>query len=632
MKTIVLSLTVAVLFVFAPASNGQSAATQTTPTNQVEKLQPGQMPYFDAINDPIEGFNRCSWAVNDWLFRGIIYPFSVGYTFIAPEPVRSKISNVGHNLTYPVRLVNNCLQGKWSGAWEETKRFGVNSTVGLAGVFDPATHWKIGRSDEDFGQTMGHWGSGPGFYLMIPFVGPSSGRDALGKLVDWPLDIAFWLTHAYNDETWPQYLRPGFELNDISGQSAMLKRTMDSLVDPYQALRALYALNRQRLITDYIPSVGGSFNPDPTVGAVLFKPKSPDFVKQRKTRKVSIWETGKKLTYECWMQKEAAPVVYYIPGLGSYRLDQSALAYADMMYSKGFSVVVFSNPFQKDFMQNASTVAVPGYAPADCDDVVNVLKLIRDDLKKWKGDKITKNYLTGVSHGGYFTLMIAEREAAGKLGDLSFERYVAVEPPVRLSSALNALDDMFDAPLDWPAEERRQRMDEAIYKALYFAQNGLGISGDIPLSKDESRFLIGLAFRFTLMSVIIDSQQRENLGVLKADPNDFVRQESYREIRQIDYADYMSRFVLPYLIKTGRGNDIDTMLAATDLKQGEKFLKDNPKVRVQINSDDFLFTPEDFAWYRETLGTNLVVYPQGGHLGNLHVPLVQDRLVKLFTN
>ena len=92
--------------------------------------------------------------------------------------MRNRITDAGHNLTFPVRLVNNALQGKWQGAWEETERFGVNSTVGLGGLFDPATHWKIGRSDEDFGQTLGHWGCGPGFYLMLPILGPSNGRDA----------------------------------------------------------------------------------------------------------------------------------------------------------------------------------------------------------------------------------------------------------------------------------------------------------------------------------------------------------------------------------------------------------------------------------------------------------------------
>ncbi len=621
----------------------------TAATHHAEQLAPGQMPYFDAVNDPLEGFNRVSWGFNELLFRGVIYPLSLGYNTVAPKPVRTAIANIGHNLSFPVRLVNNALQRKWPGAWEETKRFGVNSTVGIGGIFDPATKWKIGQSNEDFGQTLGRWGNGPGFYLMIPLIGPSNGRDAIGSIVDWPLDICSWIGFAYSDQFWPRTLRPGFTLNNISGYARDIKRQLDSMVDPYQALRTLYSLNRERLIIDYLPSAAGSGGaespPDPTLGAVLFKPLTKDFANKAVTRKVFIPATGKKLPYSCWMQKTPAPLVCYIPGLGSYRLDRSALAYADLLYRHGYSVVAISNPFQKEFMENGSTMAVPGYGPADCDDVENDLKLIMADVRQWQarerrflgrgsGDGITGVSLTGVSQGGYFTLTIAAREAAGKLDDLNFDRYVAVNPPVSLTHSLEKLDALFNAPLNWPPDQRRQRMKEAIYKALYLAQNGLDASGNIPLNAEESRFLIGLVFRYTLMNAIEDSQRRHNLGVLKVNPNSFVRQELYREIRQISYVKYMNRFVAPYLIKTGRVNndqaDSFAMFAAADLSESTKLLKNNPKVRVQINEDDFLLDPSDIAWFRATLGKNLTVYPLGGHLGNLHIPAVQKALIRMF--
>ena len=162
--------------------HGPGLLAQATASNGlVQELQAGQMPYFDVVPDPIEGVNRSTWAVNDWLFRGIIFPLSVGYNTVTPKPVRSGISKAGHNLTFPVRFFNSCFQGKWSGAWEETKRFGVNSTVGLGGLFDPATHWKIGRSDEDFGKTLGRYGSGPGFYLVMPVARTEQWAGCVGQ-------------------------------------------------------------------------------------------------------------------------------------------------------------------------------------------------------------------------------------------------------------------------------------------------------------------------------------------------------------------------------------------------------------------------------------------------------------------
>jgi ABC-type transporter lipoprotein component MlaA len=632
MKTFLLNFQIVAVAALAAMHSASLLAQAAKPNDPADKLQAGQMPYFDSVPDPLEGFNRCSWAVNNWLLRGVIYPLSFGYNTVAPKPVRKCITQAGHNLTFPARAFNSCLQGKWKGAWEETKRFGVNSTVGLGGFFDPATHWKIGRSEEDFGLTLGRWGSKPWFYLMIPIMGPSNGRDAVGKMVDTPFDIAFMLGCAYPDKLWPDLIRPGFMVNDLSSEARNYKRQIDSLEDPYQGLRTLYSLNRQRQVLEFKPSYEGDFHPDPSIGAILFKPFDEDFADKAVTRKVWVPATGKKLAYSCWMQKKPAPLVCYLPGLGSYRLDRSSVAYADMLYRHGYSVVAMSNPFHKDFMASASTMAVPGYSPVDCDDVVRALGLIVGDVRKWKGRKITQTWLTGVSDGAYFTLMIAAREAAGKLGGLTFDRYVAVNPPPGLDHAEEALDKMFDIPLKWPAAERRARMDEAIYKALYFADSGLDISGKIPMTRDESDFLIGLMFRYTLMSFIEESQRRHNLGVLHQDPDKFVRQDSYREIEQIDYAEYTDRFLLPYLIQRGLVTNRQELVAATSLIPSTELLRNNPKIRVQICEDDFLLRPDDIAWFRSTFGSNLKSYEIGGHLGNLYVPAVQEGLVRLFSD
>ena len=623
---------VVLLSTLALAHIHRSSAQSAQATQEAGATAGEEMPFVDVVPDPIEGFNRGAWAINKGLFRGVIYPLSFGYNFVVREPVRTSINKAGHNLAYPVRLVNNCLQGKWTGAWTETKRFGVNSTVGLGGLFDPATGWKIGRSDEDFGQTLGTWEVGPGFYLMIPLVGPSNGRDALGKLVDWPLDICFWIGQAYPREFWPNFVRAGFTANSISGSAPAYKRQLDSVADPYATLRSLYSLNRQRLIIDYVPRRLGPSDPDPTTGAILFRPLTKNFAESDESHSVAIASTGKKLKYSAWIQKEPAPVVYYIPGLGSYRLDRSTLAYADMLYRHGYSVVTFSNPFHRDFMQHASTVPIPGYGPADCDDVVSALKLIRKDFEKRHPNKATAHHLSGVSHGAYFTLMIAAREAAGQAGAHSFDRYVAVNPPINLATALDNLDEMFKAPLAWPAPERGERMQNAIYKALHFADNGLDISGDIPLTREESQFLIGLYFRNTLMGTVVESQTRTNLHILKSDPKKFIRRDVYDEARKISYRDYMNQFVAPYFLEHTSGHTTASLLQAADLRTHSQRLHDDPKVRVQICEDDFLLTKDDVAWFRSTFGTGLLSYPVGGHLGNLHVPAVQEQLVKLFSD
>ena len=91
---------------------------------------------------------------------------------------------MGRNLLYPGRAINNLLQGKWTGAGDETYRFIYNSTIGVAGFFDVADQWGIKKSDADFGQTFGQWGWRPACYLMLPFFGPSNERDTVGLGAD----------------------------------------------------------------------------------------------------------------------------------------------------------------------------------------------------------------------------------------------------------------------------------------------------------------------------------------------------------------------------------------------------------------------------------------------------------------
>ena len=164
---------------FVLFAQGQPTNAISTNTPVVEKVVlPASVP------DPIEPFNRVMWGFNKAVMIGVIKPTSRVYRFVVVKPVRTSIGNFGHNLTYPCRVINNLLQGKWQGARDETYRFGVNTTVGVVGLFDPATKWKIPKSEADFGQTFGKWGWEPQMFIMLPIYGPSNERDTLGLAAD----------------------------------------------------------------------------------------------------------------------------------------------------------------------------------------------------------------------------------------------------------------------------------------------------------------------------------------------------------------------------------------------------------------------------------------------------------------
>lgn len=135
-------------------------------------------------HDPIEGFNRKIFWFNDKVDVYVLEPVAKGWDFVAPDPVQKGVSNFFYNIRFPIYLINNVLQGKPIDAGKDIGRFAVNTTVGVLGFMDPATGWGMPRDNEDFGQTLGVWGLGAGPYLVVPLLGPSSLRDAPGKLVD----------------------------------------------------------------------------------------------------------------------------------------------------------------------------------------------------------------------------------------------------------------------------------------------------------------------------------------------------------------------------------------------------------------------------------------------------------------
>lgn len=139
----------------------------------------------EEVFDPLIGYNKVMTTFNDKVFIYALNPTAKGYAYVLPQTVRSGISNFFNNLMFPLRLVNNLLQLKFQNSVEELGRFLINTTFGLAGFMDPAKTelgWK--QHDEDFGQTLGFYGVGEGFHIVLPFLGPSNLRDMVGLAAD----------------------------------------------------------------------------------------------------------------------------------------------------------------------------------------------------------------------------------------------------------------------------------------------------------------------------------------------------------------------------------------------------------------------------------------------------------------
>jgi phospholipid-binding lipoprotein MlaA len=134
--------------------------------------------------DPLERVNRTMWKVDDALAHDVAIPIGHAYTNVTPALVRRGIANVFENAHTPDVMVNDLLQGKFIALGQETARLLLNTTLGIAGLFDPASGVGLPKGENDFGRTLGTWGAGPGPFLMLPLFGPSDLRDAFGRIPD----------------------------------------------------------------------------------------------------------------------------------------------------------------------------------------------------------------------------------------------------------------------------------------------------------------------------------------------------------------------------------------------------------------------------------------------------------------
>lgn len=198
--------------------------------------------------DPWEPLNRPIYAVNDALDRYTLKPIARGYKTVVPAFMRTGVSNFTNNLSAPASALNTLLQGKPVGALSELARFVVNTSVGIGGLVDVATACGLERQDEDFGQTLAVWGVPDGPFVMIPFLGPSSMRDALALPVDWVTNVQFWI-----EDSSPRDKINGVRLLDRRYRLLAAERLLEGSADPYVTLRESYLQNRRFKIHDGDP-------------------------------------------------------------------------------------------------------------------------------------------------------------------------------------------------------------------------------------------------------------------------------------------------------------------------------------------------------------------------------------------
>ncbi|HEY9545534.1 MAG TPA: VacJ family lipoprotein [Solimonas sp.] len=204
-------------------------------------------PYEPA--DPLEKINRPIYAFNMVADQYVLRPVAVTYVNYAPPPLRIGVSNFFDNLFYPAVIINDALQAKFKQSGLDLTRFVLNTTFGLAGLLDPATMVGLEKHDEDFGQTLGHWGVGEGWYIVLPLFGPSTNRDVVGRVGDiWTSPLQY-----VNLDLQDRLEFAAVQAVDTRTKLLDFDSILKQQLDPYVFLRTAYLQRRLNQVYDGNP-------------------------------------------------------------------------------------------------------------------------------------------------------------------------------------------------------------------------------------------------------------------------------------------------------------------------------------------------------------------------------------------
>lgn len=210
------------------------------PTNELLRDDP----------DPLESYNRAMFAFNDAADKAVFKPVAQAYQTVLPDPVITSVTNFFSNLNDVVVLINDLLQFKLHQAAMDSSRIVFNTTFGVLGLFDVASRMELPKHNEDFGQTLGFWGFGEGYYIVLPLLGPSTVRDTFGLVGNFYTNPVTWATDSDAVE-WSLW---GLDLiNRRAGLLRIERALADSQIDPYAFQRSAYLQQRRNLVYDGNP-------------------------------------------------------------------------------------------------------------------------------------------------------------------------------------------------------------------------------------------------------------------------------------------------------------------------------------------------------------------------------------------
>ena len=640
--------------------------------------------------DHWEPFNRTMFAVFDFCMEYAVDPFCYVYSSVIPRPLIGAIDNFSENIEYPRRLVSNLGCAEWRTAWDETRRFLINSTLGIGGLLDPADAWfDIHDSDASLSDAFTHWGIPAGPPLALPFLPRASVRGHVGYILD----------YAFDGKTWFDFFVPsgipllGYSWALTPNKAPVWRGTWESLAyhadDAYSTYMPLAAAmndfnlrqciwhDREEKSEDVRPPVHA-----PTTKPANLKgrwrtipgydPRSPaldsmrslaftpagdddfwwerrsifnsDFSKSIDERKIEIAPDLPAAEYSFVPAPDAKEVsqpaeklVFILPGIGTGRTGSDAVAMAELVHQAGYAAVILDSIFHWEYVQSANRGILPGNFTADRRRLADFLSRILDDLRADELITSPEISLVGWSMGGLSVVHLAELSDRGEL-PFGVRRFVSINPPTTMEHALEPFDSVIARSRDWTHEDVYHMFVRAASSLYGWAARDHSRYDPERRPKDEIGDPWDYAPNLTdeqaqyLMAMTINRvvptliEQRH-----REHPFPWIESEltwfNRRDFRREIGSAMIREYMLRFLPTCYEGVSPESMIATADIHNLDATLRGNDRLRMIHTRTDPLQTPEDRDYLDEALGDRITWFDEGAHCGYFYTAPFRDELL-----
>jgi hypothetical protein len=352
----------------------------------------------------------------------------------------------------------------------------------------------------------------------------------------------------------------------------------------------------------------------------------------------NFWSTT-KMRYRLAEQRGPAPLIFIISGTGANYLSGNTEYLKKLFYGAGYHVVQLSSPTSYDFMTSASRSATPGLSRDDAEDLYNAMQAVRAQHPRLQ---VTDFHLTGYSLGALHAAFVSQLDETRR--SFNFKRVLLLNPPVNLYTSISNLDRLVQTRVK--GIDSSTTFYELVLAKLtrYFQQKGYIDINDAMLydfqqskehlSNEQMAMLIGTVFRFSAADIAFTSDLINHRGLITPIKHPISEGTSltpfFRRALQCNFDCYITEQLIPMWRARYNGGSINQLIDQVSLYGLEDYLKNTPKITVMHNADDLILGPGDLGFLRKTLGKRLILYPLGGHCGNLNYRINSNDMLEFF--